>query len=67
MRPPVKGRPSNAARKWVSATQAARIIGCNGRQVALLAESGHLTTLRLPAINSRTRYLKTDCERLARA
>ncbi len=52
-----------AIERWISAAEAARIIGCHLRRVAILAKAGRLRAHRPPM--SYTRYWRADCEQLA--
>ena len=49
---------------WISATAAARLLGCTPPQIPRLARRGLISVRRLPGCDPR--YLRTDVEDLAR-
>lgn len=64
---PSDRRPETAARppkEWLLAREAARILGCTRHAVPGLARRGLITRRALPG--GFPRYLRTDCEELAR-
>lgn len=50
--------------EWIDASKAARLLSTNRARVVALAAEGLIATRSLPGV--RARFLRADCERLAR-
>jgi hypothetical protein len=60
----------NKKREFVSASEAARIIGdgCSRKHIIRMAQDGWISVLRLPeGARAHIEFCRADCERLAKA
>src|SRR4051794_27294727 len=49
---------------WITANEAAAVLGCSNKKLPLLARKGLIAVRRIPCCNPR--YLRADAERLVR-
>jgi hypothetical protein len=52
--------------EWVPQNAAGRIIGCPAWNIPKLAAAGYIAVKELPGGIGRPRYLRADCEKLAK-